>query len=247
MIFSENPNKPKHHAEFLPSIRSEDRHWDPLWSALQETGLPLLMHYGSSSTMARTSEDAPYQVSLAGNSFILPISTLDWLFSGNLGRFPGPKICMSESQIGWVVPTLERAEYVQKIQGEWNRRLVHTGTMADHAKGQGELIERVEELYTDERPITQIFKDQIYSCFFEDFAGVKAMQDLGAIDNMLIEMDYPHSDSTWPNSIQRAHEQVAQLGDEDAWKVLAGNAIRLHNFEPSYPAHSPVGLQGVRA
>ena len=243
VIFSENPAKLRHQGQLLPSIHSADRHWDPLWAVLQETGLPLLMHYGSSSSMAKTAEDAPHLVSLASNSFILPISTtLDWIFSGNLGRFPGLKLCMSESQIGWVAPTLERAEYVFRIQGEWNRRFVHTGTMADHAKGAGEILERDQPLFTDERGPTEVFKEQIFACFFEDFVGVKTMRELGAVDNMMIEMDYPHSDSTWPNSIKRAREQVADLDDDEAWRVLVGNAMRIHNFEPAYPDYSPPGL-----
>jgi len=125
VIFSENPSKLRYKGKHLPSIHAADRHWDPLWSVLQETELPLLMHYGSSSNMAQTSEDAPHLVSLASNSFVLPISTtLDWIYSGNLGRFRGLKICMSESQIGWVAPTLERAEYVSKIQTDWNRKYI---------------------------------------------------------------------------------------------------------------------------
>jgi predicted TIM-barrel fold metal-dependent hydrolase len=231
IIFSENPAKLNYHGAPMRSIH--DKYWDPFWSVLQETGIPLCMHYGSSSNMSRTSADAPYLVSLASNSFILPISTtLDWIFSGNLGRFPGLKIAMSESQIGWVAPTLERAEYVLKIQGDWNRRLQYSGTLADTSRT---LTERGEELFMDERSPTQIFKDQIFTCFFYDFVGVKAMMDLGAVDNMLIEMDYPHTDSTWPNSLKLAHEQVVDLTDEEKWKVLAGNAMRLHNFEPAYP------------
>ena len=234
VIFTENPAKLRYRGEAMRSIH--DRYWDPLWAVLQETGLPLCMHYGSSSNMSRTSDDAPYLVSLASNSFILPISTtLDWIFSGNLGRFPGLKIAMSESQIGWVAPTLERAEYVLRIHEEWNRRLQYSGTMADVNR---KVIEREEALFIDERPPTQIFKDQIFTCFFYDFVGVQAMKDLGAVDNMLIEMDYPHTDSTWPNSLRLALEQVAGLTDEDKWKVLAGNAMRIHKFEPAYPALS---------
>jgi predicted TIM-barrel fold metal-dependent hydrolase len=232
IIFSENPSKLDYRGSPMRSIH--DRYWDPLWAALQETGIPLCMHYGSSSHMTRTSDDAPYLVSLASNSFILPISTtLDWIFSGNLGRFPGLKICMSESQIGWVAPTLERAEYVVQAQGGWDTRLKYSGTMADANRV---LVERDEELYVDPRTPTQIFKDQIYACFFYDFVGVKAMKDLDAIDNMLIEMDYPHTDSTWPNSLSLALQQVEGLTDEQKWKVLAGNAMRIHNFEPAYPA-----------
>jgi predicted TIM-barrel fold metal-dependent hydrolase len=241
VIFSENPAKLSHKGQRLPSIHSFDRHWDPLWAVLQETGLPLLMHYGSSSNMSKTAEDAPYLVSLAANSFILPISTtLDWIFSGVLGRYPGLKVCMSESQIGWVAPTLERAEYVLKVQGHWNRRYVRQGTLADHQRGDGGLIEREELLFMDERTPTEIFKDQIFACFFEDFVGMKAIRELGAIDNVMIEMDYPHTDSTWPNSLPRALEQVEGLTDEEKWKVLAGNAMRVHNFEPAYPEPAAV-------
>ena len=245
IIFSENPAKLKYKGEPMKSIHSVDRHWDPLWSVLQETGLPLCMHYGSSSTMAQTAPDAPYLVSLAANSFILPISTtLDWIFSGNLGRFPGLKVCMSESQIGWVAPTLERAEYVLAIQGEWNRKLTYTGTMSSNAADR-KLLEREVELFVDERSPTQIFKDQIYACFFNDFVGMKAVKDLDAIDNVMIEMDYPHTDSTWPNSLPLALEQVAGLTDEEKWKVLAGNAMRVHDFQPAYPAAAvPAAVAG---
>ena len=236
IIFSENPAKLKYKGQAMPSIHSFDGHWEPLWAVLQETDLPLCMHYGSSSNMTKTAEDVPYLVSLAANSFILPISTtLDWIYSGILGRYPGLKLCMSESQIGWVAPTLERAEYVLKIQGHWNRRLVHEGTLADHARGEGAIIERQTELYLDERSPTQIFKDQIYACFFKDVVGLRAVKDLDAIDNVMIEMDYPHTDSTWPDSLPLAHEQVADLTDEEKWKVLAGNAMRVHRFEPAYP------------
>jgi predicted TIM-barrel fold metal-dependent hydrolase len=235
VIFTENPAKLKYKGSNLPSIHAADGHWDPLWEVLQATGLPLCMHYGSSSEMSKTSPDAPPLVELAANSFILPISTtLDWIYSGILGRYPGLKICMSESQIGWVVPTLERAEYVLKVQGGWGRRLIRTGTMGDDSSAR-QLIEREAPIFEDDRSPTQIFRDQIFCCFFQDYAGMKAIRDIDAIDNVMIEMDYPHSDSTWPNSLAVALEQVAALDDEEKWKVLAGNAMRLHSFEPSYP------------
>jgi predicted TIM-barrel fold metal-dependent hydrolase len=245
IIFTENPAKLKYKGKHLPSIHALDGHWDPLWSVLEETGLPLCMHYGSSSTMAQTADDAPYLVSLAANSFILPISTtLDWIFSGNLGRFPGLKICMSESQIGWVAPTLERAEYVLRVQGDWNRRLTYSGSMSD-ATASRELKEREVELFIDERSPTQIFKDQIFACFFSDYVGMKAIQDIDAIENVMIEMDYPHTDSTWPNSLSSALEQVAGLTNEEQWKVLCGNAMRVHNFEPAFPVPAIAPLVGA--
>ena len=47
----------------------------------------------------------------------------------------------------------------------------------------------------------------------------------------MIETDYPHSDSTWPNCLEFAHKQLAGLNDELKYKVLRGNAERLFRFE----------------
>ncbi|WTW92204.1 hypothetical protein OG216_01940 [Streptomycetaceae bacterium NBC_01309] len=54
------------------------------------------------------------------------------------------------------------------------------------------------------------FRDHIYGCFIED---THAMHNLAAIgeDDVMVETDYPHSDSTWPNSIKIARDQMAHL------------------------------------
>ena len=109
------------------------------------------------------------------------------------------------------------------IQGDWNRRLNYSGTMGDTKR---EVIQREQELCIDERPPTQIFEEQISAGFFCDFVGVKAMAELDLIDNIMIEMDYPHIDSTWPDSLRLAHEKVAILTPEQQWKVLPGTRRR---------------------
>ncbi|MEY2524979.1 MAG: hypothetical protein QOJ66_3544, partial [Ilumatobacteraceae bacterium] len=78
-------------------------------------------------------------------------------------------------------------------------------------------------------------RDQVYGCFIEDFVGVPTMKLIGAVDNMMIETDYPHSDSSWPDSIKVANKQVVDLTDDEKWKVLQGNARRVFNFEPAEP------------
>jgi Amidohydrolase len=54
----------------------------------------------------------------------------------------------------------------------------------------------------------------------------------------MIETDYPHSDSTWPDCITHARKQLATFSDEDTYKVLRGNAERLFQFTPA-PAPTP--------
>jgi predicted TIM-barrel fold metal-dependent hydrolase len=232
IAFSENPSRLKDaRGDHLPSIHDAGRYWDPVFAAAQDAGLPLCIHYGSSSQNPSTSADAPYIVNYPVNSITLPLSTVaDWLFSNNLHRFPRLKICMSEGQIGWIAPLLERCEQVYDKQRHWGPRF------AESTSSPGGMSGRHTGFHLDDpRRPTDIFRDHIFSCFFEDFAGVKALTDLDLLDNIMIEMDYPHSDSTWPNSISVARDQLAALSDGDAFKVLQGNAMRVHGFRPTYP------------
>lgn len=230
VAFSENPSKLSAGGRKLPSIHDEARYWDPVFGAAQETDLPLCIHVGSSSTIPQTSPDAPLMAQVAYAGLTSPAGTLtDWIFSGNLTRFPRLKICLSEGGIGWVAPMLERCEQVWDKQRHWaarmKARMDRSGTVT---------VEFLEEpAFGDhERTPTQIFKDQIFGCFFEDFLGVQDMKKIGALDNIMIESDYPHSDSTWPDSLQLAHQQVAGLTAAEKFNVLQGNAMRVHDFEP---------------
>ena len=63
------------------------------------------------------------------------------------------------------------------------------------------------------------------------------MLDVVGEDNVMIEMDYPHSDTTWPHSIKLAQERLnaAGLSPEVQYKILRGNAEKLYRFTPSAP------------
>jgi hypothetical protein len=142
------------------------------------------------------------------------------------------KICLSEGGIGWIAPLLQRADQVWKKQRFWaSRNTFQLGNVV-----QEELAENsVRTLDIDGRTPTQQFLDQVYGRFIEDEVGVKAMRDLGALANVMVETDYPHSDSTWPDCITIAREQVAFLDDADQFAVLRGNAERVFDFKPAEP------------
>jgi predicted TIM-barrel fold metal-dependent hydrolase len=53
------------------------------------------------------------------------------------------------------------------------------------------------------------------------------------MDNVMIETDYPHSDSTWPNCLEHAKKQLANLSDADRYKIMRGNAERVFRFTPA--------------
>ena len=189
----------------LPSIHSGD--WDPFFAACAETSTVVCMHIGSSSKMPATSGDAPVAVA-ATLSFGNAMSSLtDFLFSGVLVRFPELKLAYSEGQIGWIPYILERADDVWLEHRAWG--------------GVRDIV--------PEPPSTYYYR-QVYGCFFRDRHGIESLRTVG-VDNTTFETDYPHTDSTWPDTKKVAQELMDGLSDDVVYKLVRGNAIRMLDLE----------------
>jgi predicted TIM-barrel fold metal-dependent hydrolase len=187
----------------LPSVHDADRYWDPFFQACAETGTVVCMHIGSSSRMPSTSSDAPPAVG-ATLSFNNAMGSLaDYLFSGVLVRFPDLKLAYSEGQIGWIPYILERADDVWEQHRAW--------------AGVGDIV--------PEPPSTYYYR-QVFGCFFRDKHGIDSLDAVG-VDNITFETDYPHSDSTWPDTKKIALELMGHLPDDVIYKIVRGNAIRM--------------------
>jgi predicted TIM-barrel fold metal-dependent hydrolase len=52
------------------------------------------------------------------------------------------------------------------------------------------------------------------------------LQEVG-VDNICFETDYPHTDTTWPDSRAYAEKMLADFDADVAYRVLRGNAIRM--------------------
>lgn len=48
--------------------------------------------------------------------------------------------------------------------------------------------------------------------------------------HIMLEIDYPHSDSNWPNSRKRAAEALAGVPDDELEKIVESNARTLLRF-----------------
>jgi predicted TIM-barrel fold metal-dependent hydrolase len=185
----------------LPSIHSGE--WDPFFAACEETQTTINMHIGSSSRMPATSPDAPTAVaaSLSFNNAMASMS--DFLFSGVLVRFPNLKLAYSEGQIGWIPYILERADDVWMEHRAW-----------------GGVKDIVPE------PPSSYYYKHIYGCFFRDRHGIESLERVGA-DNITFETDYPHTDSTWPDTKAVATELMRSVPTDAVEKIMRGNARRM--------------------
>jgi predicted TIM-barrel fold metal-dependent hydrolase len=189
-----------HHLK-LPTIHSG--YWDPLFQVCNDWGVTICMHVGSSSTNPMGSPDAPAGAS-ATISFNNSMASLgDWLYSTRLIKFPKLKLAYSEGQIGWIPYALERADTVWEQHDSWQR----------------------SKDVLPEPPSTYYY-GRIFGCFTADRHGLKSLDEVGP-HNICFEIDYPHTDTTWPHSKEYAEKILAGLDEQVVYDVLRGNAIRM--------------------
>ncbi|MDA3041000.1 MAG: amidohydrolase family protein [Actinomycetota bacterium] len=190
----------------LPSIHSGA--WDPVFAVCEETETVVCMHIGSSSKMPQTSPDAPFIVSSTLTFQNAMGSMIDFVFSGTLERFPKLTIAYSEGQVGWMPYVMERMDKL------WEERV-------DNSFGTS----------LKNRP-TSYLEGRMYGCIFDDETGLEARDRIG-MDRITFEVDFPHADSTYPNTEAVATKicQKAGLNDDEIYALMRGNAIRAFGLE----------------
>ncbi|MDA8044067.1 MAG: amidohydrolase family protein [Actinomycetota bacterium] len=195
------PEMPTHLG--LPSVTST--YWDPIFSACQETGTVICLHAGSGGHLLQTSEDAPREAVAAFFGLSAVIPAIDWLFALVPVRFPGLMIVLAESGIGWVAALLDRLEHVARYHecyGDWK------GTDLSPA----EVLLRNFWFCTLDNPSSFCQKDRI------------------GVENILCEVDYPHADTSWPDTQDTLRRHLVGLNAGEVDRVTWRNAAELFDF-----------------
>lgn len=189
----------------LPSYHTT--HWDPFLEACADELVTVCLHIGSSSSVPITAPDAPPEVMISLTPSNSMQAVTDIIFSGILTRFPTLQIAMSEGGTGWLPYMLERMDYVTRHHKAW------TGTDIGG------------------RQPSEIFRDHFWTCFIDDAVGIELRHQVG-IDHAMWEMDYPHSDTTWPNAPETLWRSLAGLPDDEIDKITHQNAMLCFSFDP---------------
>jgi predicted TIM-barrel fold metal-dependent hydrolase len=201
-----------------------DRHWDPLWAAAQDAGLPVSFHIGSgefdehfSVARLRTHGIGPTVVRSTVTILLENAhQVVDLLLSGVLPRFPALRFVSVESGIGWIPFLLEAA---------------------DHCFGYSQVRRERPEF---ELLPSEYFHRQVYGCyFFEELAPQRLIDRIG-VDNVLFETDYPHPVCLYGNVREKIEAGLAEQTPEVRRKLLFENAAALYRVpapdrEPVHP------------
>jgi len=193
----------------LPSPHSG--HWDPVLQACAETETVLCLHTGSASWAPVPSPDPPFELFPT----IFPANALlacaDWLWSGVCTRFPSLNIALSEGGVGWVNMLADRVDYV----------LEHSASGTESSGWRDDL-----------RP-SEVLARNFWFCTIDDPGTLDGVLERFGPGHVMVEVDYPHADSTWPDTQTLLHDRLGHLPDDVIAKVTHLNAERLFRWPTS--------------
>lgn len=184
-----------------PGVRYNDAKMEPLWDAIEGSGLPLSFHVGERVDMSGM---GTLGTGLMQN--FCPYRKLWSLltFSGILERHPAMKVIFTEGQLHWIPGALQDADqHYDSFGSLLQPRLAH-------------------------RPSHYFFQN-CYATFQEDPVGLGSLSQIGA-DRVLWSTDYPHSESVVGRCQDAAYAVAQVTSADDARAILGGNAITMWNM-----------------
>jgi len=133
------------------------------------------------------------------------------VFSGALERHPTLKIVLAETGIGWLPYMFERMDdsYRKFLDAE------------EYWRTHGGLALTM--------PPTSYCRRQVWSTFQTDHAGLRMLDVLGD-ERVMWASDYPHADSTWPQSQQAIDDNFKQVPSGSRRRILCDNARQLYGL-----------------
>jgi predicted TIM-barrel fold metal-dependent hydrolase len=183
----------------LPSLWDRD-HWRPIMQACAETGTVISLHVGSSGMPVNPPGAPPLQMGATLFGQMSLTACAEWLWSGYPLELPDLKIAMSEGGIGWVAMLLDRLDNIVDRSGY----------------GMG----------WDIRP-SEVLQRNFWFCTIDDPSTIATRHRIG-VDHVMVEVDYPHGDSTWPDTQAVIARYWGDIPAAELRLMCSENAARLY-------------------
>jgi len=194
---------------------AEDRRYDqpeyePFWAAAAALDMPLSLHTATRrqgkirGAGPGTLRDAS---SRATKAFYPALSMCDMMFSGVFERHPRLMLAIVEFELSWAPNVITSMDYTYRER-------------------HGEAIYR----FKDGMAPSDFFHRNVVLSFQEDAVGIR-LRDVIGVDNMMWGSDYPHSESTFPQSRKILAEILAGVPQGEQAKIAGGNTARVYNFD----------------
>jgi predicted TIM-barrel fold metal-dependent hydrolase len=182
--------------------RYDSEEFHPLWEAAIELGMTVNIHLGARSVRFEPVEY--FLPDLLMTKFSMAESIAIMIFGGVFERYPDLKFVSVESGVGWFAFA---SEYMDAI---WNRHRHWTKSQLP-------------------KPPSYYMEKNVYGSFIHDKAGVQMRHLLGA-KNIMWSSDYPHSETTFPHSLEEIAHTFEGVSEEDKYKIICGTAKELYHI-----------------
>lgn len=183
-------------------------HYDRFWAAAQDLDAPVSLHILTGHSYHKSGLDRKgietYRGSVNLKVLDAANALFDLLFYGILDRYPRLKLVVVETEISWLPFYLQQWDY-------YYRR-----------------FQKVNPPAIDREP-SEYFYRQIFATFFNDAVGGRLLEWWGQ-DNCMWSNDFPHPNSTWPNSRKVIARDLGHVSDDVRAKLLRDNVARLYNM-----------------
>jgi len=184
-------------------------HYNRFWAAAQDLDAAVSLHiltgHGYNKHKERRTGVEHYRGSVNLKLLDIANALFELMFYGVLERYPRLKIVTVENEIGWMPFMLQQWDYYYRRFRGINPPPIN-------------------------KDPSEYFKQQIYLTFFNDSVGGRNLEWWGE-DNCMWSNDFPHPNSTWPNSRKVIERDLGHLPKEKQTKLLYTNVARLYNME----------------
>ena len=175
--------------------------FDPLWAEIQNLDLTVTIHLGGRIPRFGVQEHFLPDMVMSKLAMAEPIAIA--IFGGIFQRFPKLRFVSVESGVGWFS---WMAEYMDRT---WEKQRFWTNS---------KLTEK-PSFYMDQN---------VYGSFINDRLGIVCRNEPGG-RNIMWSSDYPHSETTFPNSRDVIARDFVGVPEQDVRQIVSERARRLYS------------------
>jgi predicted TIM-barrel fold metal-dependent hydrolase len=179
-----------------------DPEFERFWAEVCELDLTVTVHLGARVPRFGEKQHFLPDMLMSKLSMAEPIAVL--IFGGIFHRFPKLRFVTVESGVGWFAWA---AEYMDRT---WERQRFWT-----------------------ESPIPELpshyMEQNVYGSFIQDRIGI-LQRNLPGGRNIMWSSDYPHSETSWPESHDILARDFAGVPDKDVHDIVYARAKRLYQI-----------------
>jgi predicted TIM-barrel fold metal-dependent hydrolase len=199
------------------------RSWEPLWSACEELGMPLVTHVGGGTTASYSGLESVALLQL--ESAMFSRRAVWWMiFAGVFERHPRLKLVITETPGNWYPPTATELDTLHSFYDSKRDQPLNQALLAQVP-----------------RPPSEYMANNVY--FGASFASPYEVDQArlhGLGSQLLWGSDYPHLEGTFVSPEGRAVESVTRLALRNTFcdvpaaetaRMVGGNAIDVYGLD----------------